>query len=212
MTSSSGSLTEAEAHSRLARLAVASVPTGLRRGWSTAIASFAVTVFTAWLVVDNGGTGQWLAVRGAGIGLVLIVLALLVGSTQLAGLAGLPMLGGAAIGMADGQTYDWASALIIGLAWYLATELAWGSIEARHVEPGPVDMPGSRFEPRTLRRVGEVATVMAVTAVVGLIAVTVAEIAPARTLLVKSASVAVVVAGLVTIGRKLASVGSQPTR
>lgn len=165
-------------------------------GWRNALLALALAALTAVLIANLSVTAGWLATRLAVGGVLILGFALLVGSTSFVGLATVPILAGATVGLDRPEGHAWGQTLVLGLLWYVATELAWGSIEQRDatVRSPAVDQ----------LRIREVATVVAVTVVVGSAAAGLAALAPVRTVVVRILAIVAVLACVVAVGRVLA--------
>lgn len=168
----------------------------LAPGWRVGLVALGLAGVTAALTAGWAVTAGWLAARLAVGGVITLGLALSFGSTALVGLATVPILAGATIGLDRPEGHAWGQTLLIGLLWYVTAELAWASIEAREAT--------IRSDEVNELRVREVATVVAVALVVGLAATGLATVAPTRTVVVRGLAVATVLACVVGLGRVLA--------
>ncbi len=173
----------------------------LRAGWSPAVAGGVSAVVGSTLIERWSVTAEWIAVRGAVGGLLILLTGLLVGSRSMIGIAPLPALAGAVIGFDRPVGHAWWQTLLVGLLWYLACELSWTSVESRN---------GTRRSPGVHRqRASEIAAVVALTVVVAGVGIVASTAAPVRTTVVKAIAVSVVLAALVVVGRRLASVAGE---
>ena len=168
-----------------------------RPGWALSLGALAVAALCTVLVVRWSVSIDWLAIRLAIGGLLTIGLAIGVGSPSLVGLAALPMLGGATIGLDRPVGHAWGQVLLIALLWYGASELAWTGIEARDGTRRSRDVDQLRIR--------EVATVIAVAVGVGVAGSVLATAAPARTALLRAVAVAAVLLAVILLGRHLAT-------
>lgn len=175
-------------------LAVASTATPAP-GWRLAVVSLLLSIVAAGLISGAAVTAGWLATRLAFGGVVVLALGLAFGSTSLVGLATLPVLTGATIGLDRPEGHAWGQTLLIGLVWYVTAEVGWSSIEARD--------PTVRSPAVDQLRVREVSTVVVVAVLVGVGAAGLAAVAPTRTVLVRALTIAVVLACVVGLGRVL---------
>ncbi len=166
-------------------------------GWRNGLLALVLGALTAALIANLSVTAGGFAPRLAVGGVIILAIALTLGSTAFVGLATAPILAGAAIGLDRPEGHAWGQTLVIGLLWYVAAELAWGSIEQRD--------PTTRSAAVDQLRIREVATVVAVTVVVGSAAAGLAALAPIRTVLVRILAVAAVLACVVAVGRVLAA-------
>ena len=131
----------------------------------------------------------------------MLAFGVIVGSRTAVGLATPPALGAALVAMQQSTGHAWGRTLLVGLLWYLASEAAWASVSARDA----VDRhPGVGRQ-----RLGEVATVVAVSAGVAAVGASLAAVAPARTAVVKGLAVAAVLVALALAARHLARLASQ---
>jgi len=139
---------------------------------------------TAFLIAMSSANRFGFAGRVALTATGLFVVALLLGSARAISLTTLPMLGAAiAAFSATGQTM-WIRSIVIGILWYVASELAWDAIERRG---GATRSPA--IENRRAFEVSTVATIALAITAVGFLA---SNLAPTRTLL----TVGLVVLGL----------------
>ncbi len=167
----------------------------VRAGWPLSLAALAAAALTALLIGLWAVNIEWLAIRLGVAGAVVLAAGLLVGSSGLVGLATLPALAGAVIGLDRPEGHAWGRALLLAVLWYVAVELAWAAIERRD---------GTRRTPAVDRlRVQEVATVVTVVVVVGVAGSLLTTVAPVRTVPVRGLAVLAVLAGVVAIGRHL---------
>jgi len=171
----------------------------LAPGWPNGLLALVLAALTAALIAGLSVTAGWLAVRLAVGGVIILAMAILLGSTSLVGLATAPILAGATIGLDRPEGHAWGQTLVIGLLWYVTAELAWGSIEQRDAT--------ARSAAVVQLRIREIATVVAVTVVVGSAAAGLATLAPIRTVLVRILAVIAVLACVVAVGRVLAARG-----
>ena len=109
------------------------------------------------IAVSSRGQAE-IAGQLATLGVVVVGIALVLGSARMIGAATLPMLGAALIASAIGEEPAWARSIVLGILWYGAAELAWDAIERRD---GVARSRG--FDDR---RVDEVATVVALSLVI----------------------------------------------
>ena len=155
----------------------------LRDGLPQAAAAVAVAAAAAILIaVAAGGFG--FAGRLAVAAVVLLVVALVLGSARGVGLTTLPMLGAAVAAFSTAAQPLWIRSILIGTLWYIASELAWDAIERRS---GAVRSPELDY-----RRSFEVSTVVGVALTITASGFLASRLAPTRTLL----SVGIVVIGL----------------
>lgn len=173
-----------------------------RAGWRPTLVALLAGATTAALVVRWAVSAEWLVVRGVAAGGFLLVIGLLVGSTGVVGLASLPLLSGVVLGFDHPAGHAWGQTLLVAILWYLTTEAAWASVEARG------DTVRSPAVGR--RRLEEVAAVVVVAVVVGLAGAGLAEVAPPRTAVVKVSAVAVALIGLTALARHLATQAAGP--
>lgn len=167
----------------------------LRPGWPAGLVALALTAVTAVLVERWSVQAPWLALRGA-LGSVLLVTAgLAIGSSSLIGLASVPLLAAAAVGIDRPTGHAWGQALVLAVLWYLACEAAWASIEARS---DTVRSPAIGRQ-----RVREIAVVAVTSILVGVAGIALASMAPVRTATVRAVAVAIVLVGLAALGRHL---------
>lgn len=167
----------------------------LRWGWPAAAAGLGVASLTAAVVSTADGELGWLAMRASLIALAVLVAAVVVGSPRLAGLASLPMLLGALVGPDQSNGPPWGRSLIVGCLWYVALELVWASIEQRR------DVERTEAVDRQRRR--EVAQVVMVAILVGTGGAVLASVAPTRTLALRAAVIAAVVAAMIGAAQRL---------
>lgn len=161
----------------------------LRAGWFSAAAAPIVAVIAAVAVATSATNVIWLANRATIAGVVILTLGVLSGSERVVGLASLPFLAGAIAGSRPEDSAAWTAPLIIGVLWYLATELAWHSIEQRDGVVRTAAIKRGRRQ--------EIATVVIVALLVGLGGALLGTYAPTRTLFLR----------IVLIGSVLAAMG-----
>lgn len=170
-------------------------PLVLRQGWPAALAGTLLAAATAVMVIGTSTMLVWLIGRLAVVGVVVFLLGVGFGSERLTGLASLPMLIAAVVGIDPGQGLAWGRALAIGCLWYAALEAGWGSIEHRH---------GARAGAAIAKqRVREVATVVFTAVVVGIGGVALTAMAPTRTVAVRALMVTAVLVALTLALRHL---------
>lgn len=174
----------------------------VRPGWSSALVALALAATTAVLIGHWADDASWLTVRGSLAGLLLLGTGLAVGSTGLVGAASLPILAAAVIGIDRPGGHAWGPALLLAVLWYVTTESAWLSIEARTetVRTAAIERQRAR----------EVATVVVVSVSVGLGGMAFASLAPPRTAAVRAAAASVVLVGLAALARHLAGRNPPP--
>lgn len=155
----------------------------IRQGLAQAAAAIAVAGVTAILIAVAAG-GFDFAGRLAASAVMFFVVALVLGSGRGVGLATLPMLVAAVAALSAATQPLWTRSILIGILWYVASELAWDAIERRS--------GASRSPELNYRRSFEVSTVVAVALTITTSGFLASRLAPTRTLL----SVGVVVFGL----------------
>lgn len=91
----------------------------------------------------------------------------------------------------------WVRSLVVGLLWYVAMEVSWHALDSRD---------GTTFTRKALaHRAQEVAGVVALTLVLGVVAIILATGAPARSVALQSVVLAGVLAGLAYVAGQLTS-------
>lgn len=170
-------------------------PIGVRSGAGNGAAAIIVATVAVVLAVVSADDLGVIVFQFSTVAMLLFVVGILAGTERGVAAASLPFLAGAALGL-DRAGEDWGRALVVGLLWYLGSELAWSSIERR------ADVEWTPAVGR--RRAREVITVIVTAAAIGLAAIALAETAPTRTLVVKGLVVLGVVVGLVAAARALA--------
>lgn len=176
----------------------------VRPGWAPALAALAVAAVTAVLVQRWAVQAPWLTIRGAVGGWLLVAAGLAVGSRSLVGMATVPVLAAATVGLDRPTGHAWGQALVLAVLWYVTCEVAWASIEAR---------AGAERTPAIDRlRVREVAVVVVASVLVGVMGIALASMAPVRTATVRAAAIAIVLVTLAVLGRHLAAQATTPDR
>lgn len=170
-------------------------------GWPSALIALALGGLTAVLISAWAVDAPILATRSALLGLALLALGLLSGSGLTVGWASLPMLGAAVGGLDRAEGHAWGQVLILGLLWYAACELAWASIEDRREVRRTSEVERLRTR--------EVATVVALAALVGLAGIALASQAPVRTGVIRAVAVAAVLATVAVVGQHLSNLAGR---
>ena len=165
-------------------------------GLASAILAIAIAAIATGMIAVVGGTV--LTSRLAVFGLLLFILAAVVGSPLLIGLATAFFFGVGLIAVIEPDDTGWTAAAMIGGALYVACELAWHSTDERRrrVRSGAVDRA----------RVRDVSTVVVVTLVISLVASLSDGAAPTRTLWVQAVAALAVVFGLMQVRTVVGSV------
>jgi len=154
----------------------------VRTGRMHGLGALALAGLFVAIVVSSTGGQSAIAARLAISGLVLVALALAVGSPVLVGGSTLPMLGAALVASGSASQPTWVRSIVLGCLWYVAAELAWESIERREgVECTPA------FNDR---RVNEIANVVVLALCATTAGFAMSSFAPTRS---------VVAAGLATV-------------
>ena len=180
------------------------LPIGVRPGAGIGLSALVVASAAVVLAIVSADDLAVIVFQFSMVAMVLFVVGVLAGSERGVAVASLPFLAGAALAL-DDPDEDWSRALVVGLLWYVASELAWASIETRD------DVDRSPAIGR--RRTREVATIVVTAAGIGLAAIVLAQAAPTRTLVVKGAVVIAMVVGLAAAARALVperSAGAPP--
>lgn len=173
----------------------------LRQGWVAAVGAVTLGALTAFIVAGTESDYPWLVSRIALVGLALLAMGTAIGSEHAVGLASAPMLGAAVLGATAGGDTAWGRSMMIGCIWYVASELAWASIEQRD---------GTRRSAAVSnRRLQEVATVVIVGLGVGLAGAAASSLAPERTLVVRALVIGAALIALAGAARHL--VGTDPS-
>jgi hypothetical protein len=165
----------------------------VRPGWPAAVAGVVVAAATSLWLIRTGETWLWLSPRLVLAGLALYVLSVGMGLQRGIGCAAVPVLTAAVFSEDVTGGIDWGRPLIIGCMWYVASELGWESIERS-------DIVASRAVGSQRQR--EVATVVIVTIVIGLLAAGAATFAPTRRAFAVVAVVAALGAALNRLNRQ----------
>lgn len=162
-------------------------------GLTLAAAAAACTV--AGLTAVTAGVARGSVTQIVGWALVMYLFTLAIGSSWWLGASSIPLLGAALIDAGFGQDPVWLRSIVIGCGWFAVVELGWEAIERR---------AGGQYRPAaSVRRVQEVTTVIVVAAGLGVTAVTVAALAPARSVMLQAAVVVGLLAALASLIRAL---------
>jgi hypothetical protein len=164
----------------------------LREGLLQGVTALAMAGATATLIAISAGSRADYAGRLAAGAVVIFALGLVLGSARTIGLTTLPMLGAALAAPATAGSPMWLRSMIIGILWYIASELAWDAIERRD--------GAKRSATLDFRRAFEVSTVATVALAITAAGFVASNLAPTRTLL----SVGFVIGGLY-VGLSLAT-------
>ncbi len=150
------------------------------------------------IVISRAAKGFEPAVLRFEIGAVFLLGAgIAVQSEKLVAFATGPAIVGLLLGILDSDDVVWGSSLLAGCLWYLATEAALSSIELGD---------GLAVSASVVhRRSFEVASVVSLAAVIGVVSLAGASLAPDRSVLVQVLLLAFVLIGLVIAGRHLAA-------
>ncbi len=147
-------------------------------GWMQTVASLLVGAAVAAIVAVSAWSNVEIAGRLAIIAVVILALALVVGSAWLVGAASIPLLAAALISSGSQSEPAWIQTLLVGCLWYVALELAWDAIDRR--AGGPLDGLVARV------RIHEVSTVVVVAFGVGVVGLVATEVAPDRDLIAQA--------------------------
>jgi len=136
-----------------------------------------------------------IAGRLAILGVALFAVAVTLGSARLVGGAPLLVLAAALVASVAAAEPAWVRSIVLGIAWYMAVELAWDAIERRDgVERS------SAFNDR---RIDEVTTVVILALVITTAGFLLSFLAPVRTVLVAGLVIICLLAGLRLATRRL---------
>lgn len=167
----------------------------LRSGWLAAAIGMALALLTVAVIARSPTESlieSWIApelgARLGFVGLAFYIVAIAFGSERLAGVASIPILAGALLGVDPDLGLPWSRALIIGCLWFGALEAGWTSIEFRHEARSTAAVARQRIQ--------EAATVVMLAVLVGAGGVALSAIAPTRTLLVRASVIAAVLAAM----------------
>lgn len=175
-------------------------PTMMRLGRAQALAAVVIAGSACWVTVATTTRFPDSAARFVGIGLVIFVMAVVTGSRFAVGGAILIGLIGAVIEIGTVPVQRWERSLIVACLWYVAAELAWDSMERRD----------GRIRPMTVahERLREIGTVVVVSLVATVAAVSLFSAAPPRTLVVLAITVGGLALALIVATRHLTATGA----
>lgn len=170
------------------------------RDWARArlalpVCSMAAAAVVLVVVVRAAESYEWLVLRLEVVAIFLLAIGIALRSERSVALATAPAMAGLVAGVVSSEGIAWAAALVAGCVWYVAAEAALASIEWG----GSLRISTAVIQ----RRVLEVAVVVASGAAVGLSGLTIALVAPERSLLVRVVVLAAVVIGLLGALRHL---------
>ncbi len=153
-----------------------------------ALAIALVVILTA---EQHQGYTAWISATAVAV----LITGVIIGSEGLVGAAIIPLLGAALLSGAGGDDPTLGRSLLIGCAYYAIAELGWEAITDRELGTRP---PTIRY-----RRVEEVAMVLALALLIGLVAIGSASLAPDRTPITRGAAVAAGMVLLIGLGKRL---------
>ena len=165
-------------------------------GWLL-LGSIALAGLAASLVAQNTSSFDWAVVRLSWLAVLILAGGATIGSERLVASSAVPLLAGLLLADSGQDQLAWAEALVVGCVWFVAVETALASIEGR----GGLTPDSSVV----IRRIVEVATVVALATAVGLVGLAVGSFAPERSLLVRTAMASVVLVVLASGARRLSS-------
>lgn len=162
--------------------------------WQTGVA-LGIAGVVAMVIAFSTSSEIEIAGRLAIIGVALFAVAVTLGSARLVGFATLPVLAAALVASVAAAEPAWVRSIVLGIAWYMAVELAWDAIERRDgVERS------SAFNDR---RIDEVTTVVILALVITTAGFLLSFLAPVRTVLVVGLVIICLLAGLRLATRRL---------
>ena len=171
-------------------------------GWpSAALAVFTGAVTIGAIIGTSGHIRPVLPICLAGA--LFLTVGILLGSDRLVGLATAPVLAAALIEVVLTEDSARLRSVVLGCLWYATVELAWDSIERRGV---------ARRSAAVVRaRVHEVVTVLAISLAATTIGLAATRYAPERSLLLRAAVVAILLAAVFAAARHLTSSATTAT-
>jgi hypothetical protein len=181
------------------RLKIVLLPAGrLQSG-----AALGLTCAIAGIIAVSSRGQADIAGQLATLGVIVVAIALVLGSARMIGAATLPMLGAALIASAVGAEPAWARSIVLGILWYGAAELAWEAIERRD----GVDRSRAFDD----RRTDEVATVVALSLLITTAGFVASVLAPRRTVFTVGLVVIGLLAALILATRFIREAAEQQT-
>lgn len=176
--------------------------TMMRLGRAQALLAITTAGLAGWITVATTSRFADSAARLAGIGLFVFVASVVTGSRSAVGAGVFCALVGAVVEIGTVPVQRWERALLIAGLWYVAAELAWDSMERRDGRERPPAV--------TLLRFREMGTVLVISLLATVVAVSFVGAAPSRTLLVMAVTLGVVALALIAATRRLHTAGADP--
>ena len=165
----------------------------LREGWQQAMAAILLLIAAAVVIAVSTWSQSQTAGRLAAAGVVLFVIALLLGSGRLVAITSLPVLIAGLITLVGQENPAWIRGMVVGLLWYVAAELAWDAIERRDGV--------RRTVAHNHRRTDEVSKVVLMSLSVSAVAILISGTAPVRSMLVLATVLVALAASLATMAQ-----------
>ena len=173
------------------------------RGLFATIAAAVMAIATGLAIIATASEAKPAVVPLVVVGLILLMIFLVVGSARWIGSASLPMLGTIMLEAGFGDGPSWIRSIVIGCLWFATLEMSWDSIERRS--------GAKHTQAATARRLQEVATVISLALVIGLVASAATSFAPDRSVLLQALVLGGLLAAFVVLIRQ-AAVGRPQTR
>lgn len=167
----------------------------LQRGWSFSVASVLSASAAAGVIASSTWRESQTAGRLAITAVVLLAVALAVGSGRLVAFTSLPLLGAGLITVVGVTGTLWVRALVVGVLWYLSAELGWEAIERRDGV--------RRTREFNSRRLDEVSYVVLMSMGVTGLAFALSAVAPLRTTVILGLALAALIAGVGGVTRRV---------
>lgn len=175
-----------------------------RNGLWSSVAAVAVAAVATLVLVATATEGLTLVRSLAIVAVAAHVASIVFGAARLVGASMVPMVGAIAVESGMGSEPSWIRSLVLGCLWFVACELAWEAIDRRR---------GFHYAPAAVaQRVQEVATVVGATLAIGALAAAAVSLAPARSVPLQAAVLAMVVVVLIRFARRFVESSTAASR
>ncbi len=162
--------------------------------WVTVLAA-ALGIGAASAVIITASEAHTVVVPLMTLAVILHVGFLTLGSARWVAIASLPMVGAIVLESGFAEDPSWIRSITLGCWWFVTMEVSWEAIERRY---------GARHtRAATARRVQEVATVVGVALLIGLVATVLISIAPSRSVAVQAVVLGGLLAAFVSVIRQV---------
>lgn len=169
----------------------------LRPGLGASLLSWMLVAVTATLVAATATELQGIVLRLMVAAVVMHTVVIFVGSPRLVIGSSVFILVAVTVEALESSEPLWIRSILIGLLWYVAMEVSWHALDRR---------TGTIYSRAALvRQVQHVAGVVALTLVLGLVAIVLATAAPGRSVALQAAVLGAMLVVLTAVARQLRS-------